>query len=46
MTVFMAASGDDEEDDTWQYLAHYRSHYKQITGIYHNITYASVKCSM
>lgn len=30
--MFIAASGDDEEDN-WQYLAHYRSHYKQITGI-------------
>ena len=40
----MAASGDDEEENSWQYLAHYRSHYKQITGIYHPCYFIIISC--
>ena len=33
MTVFEASGGENEEEDAWRYLGHYRSHFKHITGV-------------
>ena len=32
MTVFEAGGGQNEDEDAWKYLGHYRSHFKHITG--------------
>lgn len=34
VTVFEASGGEnEEEEEAWKYLGHYRSHFKHITGV-------------